>query len=741
MNNNRYASIGVNTLENHRFIRIERISNNSNRNGYNEYINENTVACHFNKTKIIILLIITIILSLSNYFYNWNNNISIIVDEPKTILSLFDNNIFKYNSPLTEPKKYAKSRNLKEEKNKNNNFNDDKFEKFDIYNKNYLLMKEYEIKKKIFSSMDKMVYKFNWNSSNYKIGESSYGEGLFTIKKKTQIFSDSIRITMKINENSFIDNWLIQVSDSSIEDISFKKEKRNNDNNLLKLIGTFITTAYEGKFFDIINEDEPMICQTHYTINCPFSEKNNLDMNNKNHTLIIENLENKENIFLNINNISMILDSTCGFNIKLEAYIYNKTSEQNEIENKINTYCLITALSCLFYCIGIYSIIYNINRSENVISVISSDCLVINPIFNTYITLVDINIAMRLNNNHYPLLLMICFTVVKFIYLDFYLLALYWKKKRNNQGLNVYIKEKLRFYLVYYLISFCSFLWIYAFFNYFFIMILCICLWIPQIIFNVKKNNKYGYPFIYILSSTIDKLIYPIYFRAYKDNFIGCKVNPSLIAFMILFVVFTIAILYMQILYEPRFFMPKSYHSNEFNFYKTKSELLKIKSDIGSEECVICLNTIFEIDKDIMIEMVDKSEKNNNNDKYNKEEKLDDTIDSSENTNNKEQDDGDENDKIIDNNNNGKEEILHNIPLMKENNNKKNSNWNNIWFIIKLLFYDNFFLFYKKNCGTYKGLYMLTPCSHVFHAECLEKWFEFKKECPNCRISMKEYLE
>ena len=35
----------------------------------------------------------------------------------------------------------------------------------------------------------------------------------------------------------------------------------------------------------------------------------------------------------------------------------------------------------------------------------------------------------------------------------------------------------------------------------------------------------------------------------------------------------------------------------------------------------------------------------------------------------------------------------------------------------------------------------VTPCSHVFHSECLEKWFEFKKECPNCRISMKEYLE
>ena len=66
----------------------------------------------------------------------------------------------------------------------------------------------------------------------------------------------------------------------------------------------------------------------------------------------------------------------------------------------------------------------------------------------------------------------------------------------------------------------------------------------------------------------------------------------------------------------------------------------------------------------------------------------------------------------------------------------------NIWNILKTLFTQNFFRFYKKRNSVLNGeLYMLTPCSHIFHAECLEKWFEFKKECPNCRISMKEYLE
>ena len=202
-----------------------------------------------------------------------------------------------------------------------------------------------------------------------------------------------------------------------------------------------------------------------------------------------------------------MVESSCGFNLEIKADIFNVNKEQKILGKKINIYCLITGLSGLLYVLGVYSIIYNIKQSENVISVISSDCLLINPIWNTYLTLADINIAMRINNNFYPFLILIVFISIKFIYFDFYLLALYWKKKRNYVSIGVYVKERLRFYLVYYIVSFCCFMWINIFFNYFFIMVLCICLWIPQIVFNINKNNRYGYPFIYIIGSTIDKLI------------------------------------------------------------------------------------------------------------------------------------------------------------------------------------------------------------------------------------------
>ena len=34
----------------------------------------------------------------------------------------------------------------------------------------------------------------------------------------------------------------------------------------------------------------------------------------------------------------------------------------------------------------------------------------------------------------------------------------------------------------------------------------------------------------------------------------------------------------------------------------------------------------------------------------------------------------------------------------------------------------------------------VTPCKHVFHKECLSKWFDNKPECPVCRKSL-PYLE
>jgi hypothetical protein len=31
---------------------------------------------------------------------------------------------------------------------------------------------------------------------------------------------------------------------------------------------------------------------------------------------------------------------------------------------------------------------------------------------------------------------------------------------------------------------------------------------------------------------------------------------------------------------------------------------------------------------------------------------------------------------------------------------------------------------------------MMTPCDHIFHADCLQQWMDVKMECPSCRASI-----
>ena len=49
---------------------------------------------------------------------------------------------------------------------------------------------------------------------------------------------------------------------------------------------------------------------------------------------------------------------------------------------------------------------------------------------------------------------------------------------------------------------------------------------------------------------------------------------------------------------------------------------------------------------------------------------------------------------------------------------------------------NSLFDFHEKSMNIYNKPLMITPCHHVFHANCLDEWFKKKKECPKCRQSI-----
>ena len=791
---NRYSSIRNNSQNQQNINRrrmIELLNNNIRIN-----ISNYSISCNYNKMKLLILIVITLIMSLSNIFYNNNYNDSSIIEQgPRFIFSLFGNKMLKINLPYDDRRR-GKLRNLIEE---------DKFQTIRSDKERISLIINRNIKRKLLNDFSNYNFKCSWesvqyknNSNIYNIGETHFGEGFFNIKKKSEFFTgiEYFTLLMKNNEGNYIDNWIIHSSVALLDNIFINK---NIVNNTFEITGNFETTLFKGNYFNILNQDNPDICKTKMDFYFPldnqiFSDNNTIEIKNPN-----ENMDFK----INPNNFSIIIESSCGFKFKIRASVYEKEKEGKIIRNRINIYCLISIFISILYIISVTIVIFNMKRYEAIISSMSIDCLSINPIWNTYVGLANINISTRFQEYFNNISLIVILSGIKFLFFDFRLLSTYWSIRRTQLDASRYLKERIRFYFIYYLFIFSSFFLINSFFlNYFFIMILCILLWVPQIIYNIRNRNKYSYPFIYIISTTFDKLFYPVYFRGVKNNFIKTKVNTTLIIIMVLFVVFTIIIMYIQALKEPRFMFPGSLNHPIYDFFRSKEELLSINNNIGNEECVICLLPIFSSENEIMIEMEDKSKINlDENKKENAEEKIDivenkedinlsynDTYNTSDSHSVNSELERIEDNEINDQNNSilSTEKIINEeisnkknlkihfnnktkIRLVEEEEFEENKEENNlsynpgfstsnnyyiylvfkkiilffedVLYVFNILFCKNFFTFYKRPLYSEGKLYMLTPCNHVFHSECLEKWLEYKKECPNCRKSMEGYLQ
>ena len=69
-----------------------------------------------------------------------------------------------------------------------------------------------------------------------------------------------------------------------------------------------------------------------------------------------------------------------------------------------------------------------------------------------------------------------------------------------------------------------------------------------------------------------------------------------------------------------------------------------------------------------------------------------------------------------------------NVKRKKKYIHKKNFSIKNIGKIIKILFYESLFKFYKLKLNLGNKKYMVILCGHMFHSDYVEKWFDRKKE-------------
>ena len=773
---------------------------------------------HFKLRNILIInFLFLIIISFSLYsFLSKRNNLS-LSKKPTPIKDLeyiLDNNYIYDNIDSIINYSQIDDILLNSKKHKRNNntyfksFSEPEFYK--ITKERILYEKQKQsILKALFNNRFEGKWEMNENNKNknlsFLLGNARKGSTTFEFEKAYEVRRgrDAIALVMKNNEGDYIDHWIKHTSYSVYEKLN---KKVNNLKNTFEINGKFTTKYEKGEIFDTTYKGNNR-CNT--SINMIFP----LIYEDANSSLVIGKKEVSigKIASINVEKFNIFIDSSCGFQIYVDAKIINKEKDIKTKKNELKIYFLISLFSALLYVFGVMTLIFGIRKTEMAISAFNIESIVLNSVWNFYGFASFSYLAFKYYDYFLSFFFIGIISLIKFIIFDTLIFFIFWRiKDMTTTNDCILAKLKIRFYvLLFILIILSFFIMTTLYINYFWIAFIFLVLWIPQIIHNIITNNRYGLPFIYIFACTFDRIINPFYFRCFKNNFFMINTNSNFFISIIIVEFFPILILLMQTFKGPRFMLAQKYKEFPYAFYKSKEELQNNNKDINNKECIICLMPIFSEEKKIAkIEMKEKisniveegekidgknnksedSTQSQNSTELEKdnisdiniilqESKVDGSLLKNEeksninvntNTNSlikKE----DVNKKINTKNEDDKKKEEEEVFNVKQNENilkkgeeevfnvkqKENILKKEYWFkkvicftsfinkvveILKIFIKKNILNFYKSSSNIENKLYMLTPCKHIFHSECLENWLEQKKECPNCKTSFENLI-
>ena len=548
-------------------------------------------------------------------------------------------------------------------------------------------------------------------------------EGLTKIKFRNAIEvktrEEALAIIIKNYEDKYINHWLEHSSFILRKNLNITSDKNKN---LLNFSGKWETDLEYGElFYTKISRRYP--CISDILISFPMNNFT-LFTNTSNGESFTETLDTIDN-----SNFTIYISSSCGFNMSMELYV-DDLKRLKEIEMEINKYIIFISIILLLEMISIYLMSKDLDNNNEAINCLSLFTLIQSMDWHVYCCMTHLNWSIKNFNYFYHFNIITLLYIITVIGFDFRLIFIYWKIKAENTSNRTVVNLKISYYFSFFIFFMISIFFITDLMIYYPLIIFSgIILWTPQIIYNVVYYNKYIYPFFYIIIASIERLFYSFYFRAYDHNFFKIKGDKMYIYIMIIYIIINIIILFLQSLKGPRFFLSKKYIKEDYDFYKTKEELLELSNNFSNVDCVVCLQPIFYDDE-------------TDDNKTEKENVKDDSINTDYNisVNEISINDLNKDKKNMENNilKQKKENIKKNV--MKKNKKCLNVCYFNLKEIINVLFLEGFYKFYRISKNPRNKKYMRTPCNHAFHSLCLEKWLVRKKECPNCRHNLSDLI-
>ena len=364
---------------------------------------------------------------------------------------------------------------------------------------------------------------------------------------------------------------------------------------------------------------------------------------------------------------------------ELNVTINSQINNNDELGQKVRIYSFILSIFGLIEIFHILKLIMKINDHRELANKLSILSIIANCYFKVMICIMHffLSISTLDEDMSYQFGVPTIIYFFGFTGFELKLLLLVFRTRNDRMGnQELYRKRSLCLYLFFYIIL--SFMVINikeCLTNYSVILFVYTISWLSQIIYSIIMNTRPSMSRMYIICLSLSRLYLPIYIKAVDGNIFDLKPSYLKVSLLVIITFIEVIILLLQKSFGARTILPKKYRRRGFDYYRDK---VNIEMHVSKNpNCVICLESLnVEVDENFNT-VVKRKEKDKN---------------------------------IYD-------KVMHLCYLDKVEEK-----------IIKWL---------KNMEGkNVKKKYMITPCDHVFHTLCLEKWMRQKNECPYCKSAL-----